>query len=406
MANEVISSRVGIWPPPGFHVMIKPAGASCNLACQYCFYLPKKALYPGKQTRMNDTVLEAFTRQYIEAQDIPEVTFGWQGGEPLLMGLEFFKKAISLQEKYKKPGTNVSNTMQTNGTLLDDAWGKFLHDNSFLVGISIDGPPAIHDTYRTDKAGTPSFKRVRQGVNVLKRHHVDFNILCCVNAGNEDHPVEVYRYFRDVIKAEFVQFIPVVEKEGSGVSKRSVSGAGWGSFLIGVFDEWVRHDVGRVFVQTFDATLASWMHLPPAVCMCAETCGGALALEHNGDVYACDHYVDPDHLRGNVMSAGLKASVDTPEQERFGLDKRGKLPQQCLDCDYLFACNGECPRNRIKEEGSSGNPLNHLCEGYNAFFAHVDPYMCFMAREVANERPAANILAHLANGGSLTTEKR
>jgi len=355
---------------------------------------------------MDDAILETFTRQYIEAQNAPEVTFGWQGGEPTLMGLDFFKKAISFQEKYKKPGLKISNTMQTNGTLLDDAWGNFLHDNEFLVGISIDGPPAIHDTYRKDKAGNPSFKRVRQGVNVLKRHHVDFNVLCCVHAGNEGHPVEVYRYLRDVIKTEFVQFIPVVEREGDGVSTRSVSGAGWGSFLVGVFDEWVRHDVGRVFVQTFDAALASWMNLPPAVCVYAETCGAALALEHNGDVYACDHYVDPAHLRGNVMSAGLKECVASPAQERFGLDKRNKLPRQCLDCDYLFACNGECPRNRIKKEAISGNPLNHLCEGYKVFFAHVDPYMRFMAQEVSNERPAANIMEHVAKGGSLAAGKR
>lgn len=405
MANDSRGTRAGPWPPAGFHVMIKPAGASCNLACQYCFYLPKKALYPGKQTRMDDVVLEAFTRQYIEAQDVPEVTFGWQGGEPLLMGLEFFKKAVYFQEKYKKPGIKISNTMQTNGTLLNDAWGKLLKGN-FLVGISIDGPPAIHDRYRTDKGGNPSFKRVRQGLNVLKRNHVDFNILCCVHAGNEGKPVEVYSYLRDVIRADFVQFIPVVERDGQGVSRRSVSGSGWGSFLISVFDEWVRHDVGRVFVQTFDATLASWMHLAPAVCAYAPTCGAAVAMEHNGDVYACDHYVDPDHLRGNVMVAGLKASVATPEQAQFALDKRDKLPRQCIECDYLFACNGECPRNRIKKEACSGNPLNHLCEGYKAFFAHVDPYMRFMAREVASERPAANIMAHLAKGASLAAEKR
>lgn len=389
------------WPPPGFHLMIKPAGAACNLACRYCFYLPKKALYPGKQTRMDDAVLESFTKQYIEAQHVAEVTFGWQGGEPLLMGLDFFKKAMAFQEKYKKPGITVSNTLQTNGTLLDDAWGKFLHDNKFLVGISIDGPPAIHDVCRTDKTGNPSFKKVRHGVNVLKQHHVDFNVLCCVHAANEAHPLEVYTYLRDVIKTEFIQFIPVVEREGQGVSKRSVSSAGWGKFLIGVFDEWVRHDVGRMFVQTFDAMLAAWMCMPPAVCVHASTCGGAMAIEHNGDVYACDHYVDPAHFRGNIMDAGLQACVARAEQERFGRDKKDKLPRHCIDCEYLFACNGECPRNRIKKEATSGNPLNHLCEGYKAFFAHVDPYMRFMAREVASERPAANIMARIAKGASL-----
>ncbi len=398
--------QAGTWPPPGFHVMVKPAGASCNLACQYCFYLPKRALYPGKQTRMDDAVLEAFTRQYIEAQSVPEVTFGWQGGEPLLMGLEFFKKAISFQEKYKKPGIKISNTLQTNGTLLNDAWGKFLHDNEFLVGISIDGPPALHDTYRTDKAGNPSFKRVRQGVNVLKRHHVDFNVLCCVHAANEHHPVEVYTYIRDVVKADFIQFIPIVEKEGNCVSQRSVSSLGWGSFLIGVFDEWVHHDVGSMFVQAFDAALASWMHLPAAVCVHAPTCGAALAIEHNGDVYACDHFVDAAHLRGNVMSTGLIKSVGSPAQHQFGLDKRDKLPRQCLECEFLFACNGECPRNRIQTKNDSGRPLNHLCEGYKAFFAHVDPYMRFMAREVANRRPAANIMANIAKDGSVAAEKR
>nr|MDO8117047.1 anaerobic sulfatase-maturation protein [Candidatus Sigynarchaeota archaeon] len=390
------------WPPAGFHVMIKPRGSVCNLNCRYCFYLPKKELYPGSTFRMSDVVLEKFTREYIRSQKVPEVTFGWQGGEPLLMGLDFFKKAVALQNKYTKPGMRVNNALQTNGTLIDDEWATFFHDNNFLIGISIDGPPELHDVYRIDAGGGGSFVRVKKGLDTLKKHKVEYNILACVNNVTAGHPLEVYRYFRDDLQASFIQFIPIVEAVPTGdtgltsnASERSVSGDDYGAFLIAIFDEWVRRDVGNMFVQLFDVSLGAWMGQPGGLCVYAKTCGNALALEHNGDLYACDHFVVPNEKRGNIMDNQLINLVAKNEQMRFGASKWTMLPMQCVKCEWRFACNGECPKNRL-DRAKDGEPgLNHLCAGLYAFFKHVDPYMKFMANELRNQRPAANIMAFL-----------
>ncbi|MFX0099703.1 MAG: anaerobic sulfatase maturase [Candidatus Hodarchaeota archaeon] len=398
--KEEVATRIPTWP--GFHVMIKPRGAICNLGCEYCFYLPKMNLYQGSKFHMSEDVLESFTKQYIEAQKVLEVTFGWQGGEPLLMGLDFFKKAVEFQEKYKKPGMKIINALQTNGTLLNDEWGRFLHDKNFLIGISIDGPPALHDKYRLDKKGNPTFKKVRAGFNALKRNKVEFNILCCVNATNADHPLKVYKYFRDVLKTEFIQFIPIVEresntgfKESRKISKRSVSGKQYGNFLIQIFNEWVRNDVGKMFIQIFDITLGAWVGQPGGLCVFAKTCGNALALEHNGDLYACDHFVIPEEKRGNLMETPIFDLVNSGDQVNFGI-KKMRLPKKCEDCSYKFACNGGCPKNRTITIQGEEFKLNHLCDGYKAFFKHVDPYMQFMANELRNRRPAANIMEYLS----------
>ena len=375
--------------PPAFHVMLKPRGPVCNLGCAYCYYLSKDGLYPGSDFCMSDEVLESFTRQYIAAQRAPEVTFGWQGGEPLLMGLDFFRRAVALQDKHRKPGMRVVNALQTNGTLLDDAWCRFFREHDFLVGLSLDGPREAHDAYRADKGGRPTFDRVMTGLALLREHGVEFNILATVHAANADRPIEVYRFLRDEVDARFIQFIPIVQREGGGVSARSVVAEQFGRFLIAVFDEWVRRDVGRVFVQIFDVALAAWVGAPPGLCVFDETCGNALVLEHNGDLYACDHFVDPHYRLGNILQTPLVDLVGSERQRRFGLDKRDALPETCRVCEVRFVCNGGCPKNRLQG-------LNYLCEGYKAFFQHVDGPMRFMAAELEARRPPANIMHHLA----------
>jgi len=364
-------------------------------------------LYPGSDFRMGDELLESFTRQYVEAQRVPEVIFGWQGGEPLLMGLDFFRRAAELQERYRRPGTRIANTLQTNGVLLDDHWCRFFRAHDFLVGLSLDGPRELHDAYRRDKRGAPTFDRVMRGLALLKKHDVAFNVLATVHAANAPHPVEVYRFFRDDVGVQFVQFIPIVQpivqredetgfREDTGVTPRSVTGRQYGDFLIAVFDEWVRRDVGRVFVQIFDAALAAWMGQRPGLCVFEETCGLALALEHNGDLYACDHFVAPSYKLGNVQQAPLVELVGSAQQRQFGQDKRGALPGACRECRHRFACNGGCPKNRLLTtlEGQPG--LNVLCEGYQAFFAHVDRPMRMMAEELHAGRPPANVMLRLA----------
>jgi uncharacterized protein len=379
--------------PPAFHVMLKPRGPVCNLDCAYCYYLSKKDLYPGADFCMTDDVLETFTRQYIEAQRVPEVTFGWQGGEPLLMGLDFFRQAVALQEKHCKPGMRVVNALQTNGTLLDDDWCRFLHEHDFLVGLSLDGPREVHDAYRVDKGGNPSFDRVMAGLALLKQHGVEFNILTTVHAANAERPAEVYRFLRDEVGARFIQFIPIVQREGEGVSARSVTARSvtaeqYGDFLIGVFDEWVRRDVGRVFVQIFDVALAAWVGERPGLCVFDETCGNALVLEHSGDLYSCDHFVEPQYRLGNILETPLADLVGSERQRQFGLSKRDALPEVCRACDVRFVCNGGCPKNRLKA-------ANYLCAGYKAFFHHIDGSMRFMAAELKARRPPANIMHHL-----------
>jgi len=389
--------------PSAFHVMVKPGGSLCNLDCRYCYYLSKERLYPGSDFRMDDSLLEAFIRQTIAAQEVPEVTFAWQGGEPTLMGLDFFREAVAYQQKYRKPGMRIINALQTNGTLLDDAWGQFFHDHHFLIGISIDGPPHLHDAYRRDKGGRPTFERVLRGVEVLKRHRVELNVLTCVNAANAPYPLDVYRFLRDEIGAAFIQFIPIVERdnatgfqEGSAVTPRTVTGEQYGRFLIGVFDEWVRRDVGRVFVQIFDVALAAWSGQRPGLCVFEETCGVALAMEHNGDVYSCDHFVEPRYNLGNMNVIPLADLVASDRQRQFGLDKREKLPRMCRECEVRFVCNGGCPKNRLLATPDGEPGLNFLCAGYKAFFTHIDRPMRIMAAELRAGRPPANVMLILA----------
>ena len=378
-----------------FQVMVKPRGAICNLDCHYCFYLKKEKLYPQGSFRMSDEVLDSYTRQMIFGQQVPEVNFAWQGGEPTLMGLDFFRKAVELQNRYKKPGMRIFNAFQTNATLLDDDWCQFFHENHFLIGVSLDGPSELHDAYRKDKGGRPTFKRVMAGIELLKKHAVEFNILTCINAINADHPLEVYRFLRDDVGAQFIQFIPIVERQDRGespVSERSVSGIKYGKFLIQVFDEWVKRDVGKIYVQLFDVTLAAFMGLQPGLCVNQETCGEALALEHNGDVYSCDHFVDGAYRLGNLMETPLVDLVSSSQQLAFGEDKRKSLPGACRKCPVLFVCNGGCPKDRLLKTSDGEPGLNYLCDGFKAFFTYVDRPMREMARLLEAHRPPAEII--------------
>ncbi|UCC27081.1 MAG: anaerobic sulfatase maturase [Gemmatimonadales bacterium] len=386
-----------------FHVMLKPRGALCDLECAYCYYLRKEALYPGSDFRMSDEVLEEFTRQYIESQLTPEVVFVWQGGEPTLMGLDFYRRAVQFQTQFAKPGMRILNTLQTNGASLDDEWCAFFRDQGFLIGISVDGPRHLHDAYRVDKGGRPTYERTLRGLELLRAHGVEFNVLTTVHAANVAHPMEVYRHLRDDLGVTWLQFIPIVEPSPAGgpshpVSERSVTGREYGDFLVTIFDEWVREDVGTVFVQIFDVALAAWSGHSPGLCVFEETCGHALALEHNGDLYACDHFVEPEYRLGNVLRTELPVLADDDRQRRFGRAKRDGLPQQCRSCEVRFVCNGGCPKNRILETPEGEPGLNWLCEGYLAFFRHVDPAMRFMAAALRRRRPPSAIKEVLAAG--------
>ena len=348
---------------------------------------------------MSYEVLERFTQSYINGQQVPVITFGWQGGEPLLMGLDFFEAAVEYQRRFKKQNTRIVNTVQTNGVLLDDKWCRFFHDNGFLVGVSIDGPSSLHDAYRKDKGGKPSFDTVIAGAQLLKKHQVDFNVLTTIHSENAQHPLDVYRFIRDELRATFVQFIPIVQRvndsgfqEGTEASSRSVTGRQYGDFLITVFNEWVRQDVGKMFVQMFDVSLAAWTGQGSGLCIFEETCGAAMALEHNGDLYACDHFVEPRHLLGNIMDTPLTELASSPDQTAFGRAKLATLPKQCLSCNVRFICNGGCPKNRILRTTTGEEGLNYLCEGYLRFFNHIDRGMRYMASALGIGRPPAGIM--------------
>ncbi len=389
--------------PPSFNIMVKPRGPICNCRCRYCYYLPKEELYRGSDFRMSMEVLESFTRQYIAAQQVNEVTFSWQGGEPLLAGLDFFKQAVAYQKKYQRPGLAIHNALQTNGLLLDEEWCRFFNEHDFLIGISVDGPGRLHDGFRLDPGGKPTLERVMAGRELLKKHKVEFNTLSCVHSVNAGQPLEVYHFLRDEVGSRFLQFIPIVVRDnqvGSGqeaeVTEHTVSGKQFGKFLISIYDEWVRHDVGKVFVQIFDAALSAWLGQPPGLCVFDRTCGTAMVLEHNGDLYACDHFVEPDCLLGNLRDTGLEELVGSEKQRMFGLAKRDSLPKYCRECPARFVCNGECPKNRISRTRDGEPGLNYLCEGYLAFFKHVDPQMRFMARELAAGRPPSNVMFETA----------
>jgi len=378
-----------------FHVMSKPTGATCNLNCRYCFYLEKSALYPhGAMNTMSDEVLEAHIRQTFESQPVPQVTLAWQGGEPTLMGLDFFRRAVSFEKRFARPGVQVERTIQTNGLLLDDEWCRFLHDEGFLVGLSLDGPREMHDAWRRDRKGEGTFDKVLQAARLLQQYQVEFNILATANAANADHPLEVYHFFRDEVKAGYVQFIPIVVRDQNsrtGVAESSVGALQYGKFLAAIFDEWVSRDVGKMFVLNFDFSLANWLGVP-SNCLFSPECGTALALERNGDLYSCDHFVNPEHLLGNILKTPMRALVDSEQQCRFGRDKLAKLPQYCRKCPVLFACYGECPKNRFINTPDGEEGLNYLCDGYKHFFMHVDPKMKAMAKLLREGRYADEIM--------------
>jgi uncharacterized protein len=383
-----------------FHIMTKPRGAICNLDCAYCYFLKKESLYPRSDFYMPDEVLENFTRQYIQAQQVPLVTFTWQGGEPTLMGLEFFQKAISFQNQYAPSEMKIENTIQTNGTLLDDRWCAFFKEYNFLVGISIDGGQVLHDAYRKDKGGAGTFSKVCTGLELLQEHGVEFNVLTTVHAANVEHPLEIYCFLTVELGARFLQFIPIVERvnkkgsqKGNKVTDRSVTGKQYGQFLIQVFDEWIQKDVGDIFVQMFDVALGKWLGSAGGLCVFDETCGLALALEHNGDVFSCDHYVEPKFRLGNLQNSDLIQLVESHKQRKFGLDKRETLPRYCVECEVRFACNGGCPKNRILHTPQGEFGLNYLCQGYQAFFNHIDEPM----RRMANLLRAGKLASEIRN---------
>lgn len=393
------------------YVMAKPAGAMCNLACRYCYYLEKKGLYPEqKRTLMTDRTLEQYIRSYIAAQTTSDVQFVWHGGEATIRPIEFYRKAIELQRLYGR-GMNIENCLQTNGTLIDDNWARFLKENDWLVGLSIDGPAEFHDEYRRDSAGKPTFLKTIRAAKILTRHGVRWNAMAVVNDYNADYPEEFYDFFKE-IDCHYIQFTPIVERvrpdgnlahvtdttPGLRLSDMTVSPQQWGEFLCRVFDRWVRQDVGKVFVQLFDATLANWVGVAPGVCSMAETCGHAAAMEWNGDVYSCDHFVFPEYKLGNIATDTFVNMMGSDRQLRFGDAKKSSLTSQCRQCDYLFACHGECPKNRFATD-REGNPgHNYLCEGYHKFFAHVKPYMDFMAAELRAERAPANVMDAIKAG--------
>lgn len=389
------------------YVMLKPAGAHCNLACKYCYYLEKNKLYPTAQRHlMSDEMLEQFTREYIEAQTMNQVLFTWHGGEPLLRSIDFYRKALSLQQKYAG-GRHIDNVIQTNGTLLTDEWCEFFAQNHWLVGISIDGPQPYHDHYRLTAAGKPSWQKVMQGIKLLKKHGVEWNAMAVVNAYNANHPLEFYRFFKEN-GCQFLQFTPIVErltrhedgrtlasladKNEIPLSEASVTPEQWGYFLCAIFDEWVQKDVGKIFVEIFDCTLANWMGVSPGICAYSKECGHAGVMEHNGDVYSCDHFVFPEYKLGNIRDHSLIDMLYGEQQQEFSRLKHSSLPRQCRECDMEFACHGECPKNRFMKDKYGDSGLNYLCPGYYHYYQHVAPYMDYMKQELMSQRPPSNIM--------------
>ena len=370
--------------PLAFTTLVKPVGARCNLRCRYCYYLPTSALYDGHEPLMSNAILEEYIRQYIEAVEVPEVTFCWHGGEPLLAGIDFFRRAMELQQRYRG-GKTIVNTLQTNGLLVDAEWCRFFRENDFLVGLSMDGPQVVHDAHRVDVHDEPTFSRVCQTAMLMAQEHVQFNILCTVNVLTARQPLLVYRFLRRL--CPFLQFLPVGAPEAYAVSAED-----WGRFICAVWDEWVRNDVGRVFVQLFDVTLAQWCGLKSTLCALGETCGDGLAVEHNGDVYCCDHFVDTEHLLGNLLETPLAEMVRSSRQLQFGADKFSSLPTRCRRCDWLFLCHGECPEHRIRTDEHGDPFLSAFCEGYQRFFEHTAADMRTMRSLLEKEQPPAMIM--------------
>jgi uncharacterized protein len=403
--------------PSAFHLLAKPTGAQCNLDCDYCFFLSKEALYPDSRFRMSERQLDDYLRQLVEAHSkAPEVTIAWQGGEPTLMGLDFFRRSVEIARGYLEPGQRAVHTIQTNGTLIDAEWAEFFKANDYLVGISIDGPQEIHDAYRVTRGGRGSFEKVMRGLGHLREAGVEFNALTTLHAANASRGAEVYSFLRDECGARFIQFIPIIERvpeaeldgttpwsswrdrplyvqQGTVVTGRSISGEQYGRFLIDVFEEWVRRDVGEVYVQMFDVALANWFGEPPGLCVHSETCGLALALEHNGDLYSCDHFVEPDYNLGNISETPMIELIASQRQQDFGQAKLETLPKQCLDCDVRFACHGGCPKDRFIDTADGEPGLNYLCEGYLSFFHHIDRPMRTMCELLAQSRAPSEIVA-------------
>lgn len=392
------------------YVMLKPVGASCNLRCKYCYYLEKANLYKHTPTRvLSEEMLEQFTKEYIEAQTMSQVLFTWHGGETLMRPLSFFRKAVELQKKYAG-GRRIDNTIQTNGTLLTDEWCEFLHENNWLVGVSIDGPQEFHDEYRRTATGAPSWVKVMRGIQLLNKHNVEWNAMAVVNDFNADYPLDFYHFFKDN-GCQYIQITPIVERivnhedgrhlatltdsDEAPLADFSVTPEQWGSFLCAIFDEWVRHDVGQTYVELFDCMLANWVGETPGICVYAKECGHAGVMEFNGDVYSCDHFVFPEYRLGNIREKSIAEMLYGKQQQQFSKLKSQSLPKECCECKWLFACNGECPKNRFIKD-CYGNPgKNYLCQGYRMFFEHVAPYMDFMKNEYLNQRPPANVMQHV-----------
>ncbi len=379
--------------PAAFSSMVKPAGSLCNLDCHYCYYIDKSTIYNHKQPLMSDELLEKYIQQYIEANEVPKVTFLWHGGEPLMQNIDFYKKALYYQQKYSS-GKVIDNLLQTNGTLLTEEWCKFFSKNNFLIGLSIDGPKDIHDSFRLNRVGKPSFERVLNGINLLKKYKVEFNTLSVVNNLSKDRGVEIYKFLKSV-GSRYMQFLPAVEytivrdnfsrpvivppgTENSVLADWSISSVGYGQFLIDIFDYWVLNDVGSVFVQTFDSALAQYCGVDPGLCIMNETCGDALIVEHNGDVYPCDHFVYPEYLLGNINQNSLKAIHKSQKRFDFGMKKSSTLSNKCKQCEYLSLCWGECPKHRFEESSADDYRNNSLCDGLYKFFCHTEPYMKYM----------------------------
>ena len=399
-----LQDAVRITGPQAFNIMIKPVGSLCNLRCRYCYYLDKADIYGGKEPRMTCEMLETFIREYIAANDVPEVLFNWHGGEPLLMGLDFYRKAIQLQKKYAS-GKRIRNALQTNATLVTAEWAAFFRENGFLIGVSLDGPKDVHDCYRAGKGGGSTSERVVKGIAELYKAGVDYNIMATVNRKSEGRGLEIYQFLKGA-GTRFIQFMPVLEhvkggrivspdEEGSQIAPWSVSAEGFGRFLCDIFDYWVRHDVGSVFINQFDSTLAMWCGEQPGTCTFAQTCGGNSVIEHNGDLYPCDHFVYEDYRIGNVLETDLRTLMTSEKQIRFGIDKRNGLPKKCVTCRWYFACHGECPKHRFNRTDSGEPGLNALCDGYSMFFSHVAPYMERMKQLLSEGRPPADIMREL-----------
>lgn len=388
------------------YVLAKPVGASCNLRCKYCYYLEKSHLYRNAPARvMSDELLERFVQEYIQAQTMSQVLFTWHGGEPLMRPLSFYRKAVALQEKYAF-GRQIDNTIQTNGTLLTDEWCEFFKEHNWLVGISIDGPQDFHDEYRRTASDKPSWQKVMRGIRLLRKHGVEWNAMAVVNDFNAGYPLEFYYFFKEM-GAKYIQFAPVVERMAAHSDGRhlatlvdqecpvadfSVSPAQWGDFLCAIFDEWVRHDVGQTYVEIFDCTLANWVGERPGICVYAKECGHAGVMEFNGDVYSCDHFVFPEYKLGNIRDKTLVEMLYGEQQRQFSCLKHATLPKQCKECEWEFACHGECPKNRFVNDRYGNSGLNYLCSGYRHFYEHVAPYMDFMKKEFMNQRPPANVM--------------